>query len=153
MRRLALLVFAALGLVVSTPAAAAPLNLDRAGQALVDHVNRAVNRSFEPRAPYADPNGDGVWDCENYAAEKLARLRNAGVDADAVSLWRVHTAEGASHAVLVVRATRAGHPVDLVLDNLSQWTVRREALPYTAWAPLAVGPGAAVTAVTGQRPH
>lgn len=148
MRRLALLAFAALA--ISTSAAAAPLNLDRAGQALVDRINRDVNGRFPALAPYDDPDGDGVWDCENYAAEKLARLRNAGVDADALELQRVDTAEGQSHAVLLVHARRGGRAVDLVLDNLSQWTVPRADLPYTRWGPLAVAPGAAVTAVTGR---
>lgn len=136
---------------LATAAHAAPVDLDHGGQQLLDRVNREVNRSFEPLAPYADPDGDGVWDCENYAAEKMARLLNAGVDADAMSLWRVDTLRGESHAVLVVSAVRRGRPVDLVLDNLSQWTIRRADLPYAAWSPLKLGPGAALTAVTGRR--
>jgi predicted transglutaminase-like cysteine proteinase len=148
-RTTALAALAALAL--GLPARAAPVDLDHGGQRLLDQVNRGVNRAFAPLAPFADPDGDGVWDCENYAAEKLARLRNAGVDADAVSLWRVDTSRGESHAVLVVQATRRGQPVSLVLDNLSEWTVARDALPYSRWQPLVLGPGAAVTAVTGRR--
>lgn len=124
------------------------LDLAGGGQRLVDAVNRGVNRGFPPLAPFADPNGDGVWDCENYAAEKRARLAQAGVPLEALSIWRVTTAQGASHAVLVVKAVRGGQPVELVLDNLSPWATDRQALPYTGWAPLAVDDRAAVTAAT-----
>lgn len=135
-------------LLAGGAAAADRFDLDRGGQALLDQVNRKVN-DLPALAPFADPNGDGVWDCENYAAEKRARLERAGVPAEDLALWRVVTTHGEAHAILVVSAVRRGRPVDLVLDNLSAWTVARQALPYTGWAPLQVDDRAAAT----PRPH
>jgi predicted transglutaminase-like cysteine proteinase len=139
--------------LASRAALGAPLDLAGGGQRLLDDVNRGVNRGFEPLAAFPDPNGDGVWDCENYAAEKRARLARAGVPLDDLSLWRVTTTRGQSHAVLVVKAQRGGRVVELVLDNLSQWAAPRAALPYTGWAPLAVDDRAAVTSATPSAAH
>lgn len=119
--------------------------LDRAGQRLLDKVNRAVNREFRALAPFADPNRDGQWDCENYAAEKRARLAAAGAPVEALQMVRVFTSRGVSHAVLVVACDRRGEALELVLDNLSQWATPRQALPYTGWEPMTVQAGQSVT--------
>lgn len=115
------------------------VELDRPTVRLIDDVNRTVNRAFAYGSPLDDPNGDGVFDCENYAAEKMARLVASGrIPAADMALWRATTRNGGSHAVLVIRATRAGRPVELVLDNVSPWTIPRGELSYTEWAPLAL---------------
>lgn len=113
--------------------------LDRTGQRLLDQVTRAVNREFRPNAPFHDPNGDGVFDCENFVAEKLERLAAAGVPPEALIPMRVFTSRGVSHAVLVVACDRSdGRVVDLVLDNLSQWCIARGDLAYTGWEPMPI---------------
>lgn len=150
MNRLCLLLAA---FATASPAAASgAVQMDRETAGLIDEVNRGVNRGYRGLAPYDDPNGDGVWDCENYAAEKMRRLAAAGVSRSAMMLWRVRTPRDQWHAVLVVSVVRDGRPVQLVLDNLTPWATPRERRVYTDWAPMSATAwqGAATASAAGR---
>ena len=98
--------------------------LDGADAAVLDRVNREVNRRIRPRAKFASI---GQWainpssgDCNDYAVTKRHLLIALGLPANALRLAVVRTSWGEGHLVLVAR-TQDG---DFVLDNLSNRLLR-----------------------------
>lgn len=90
--------------------------------ALLEKVNRDVNRSIRPRADRAAGPLQDVWsiapregDCEDYALTKRHKLLKAGWPSSALLLAVARTPSGEGHAVLIVR-TNVG---DIILDNLT----------------------------------
>ncbi len=83
--------------------------------ALIDRVNRQVNRQITPRA-----SSNEVWsvgarygDCDDYVMTKRAQLIRSGVPAGALRIAATR-AGGVGHAILIVKTNRG----DYVLDNL-----------------------------------
>ena len=129
--------FALVGAPRLTPATPSPL-LDKGQLALINAVNRAVNREVRKASDFdlygllefwSLPrviDGKMYGDCEDYALEKRRRLIAAGVPAAALSMAVATTARGEGHAVLVV-SMESG---DWVLDNLTPWATPWEDLNY-----------------------
>lgn len=87
--------------------------------AMLESVNRSVNRAIRPENDSAAAGGD-VWslspvagDCEDYAITKRHELIARGWPANTLRMAVVYTAFGEGHMVLVAK-TDSG---DLVLDN------------------------------------
>lgn len=115
--------------------AAAPPAMDPSLWALLNRVDRGINRAIAPRTDqeiygvgdyWAEPLEDGRrdGDCEDYVLEKEHALIAAGFPREDLSIAAVTTSWGESHAVLLV-ATSQG---EFVLDNLNDevkpwWTV------------------------------
>ena len=99
---------------------------DREALALLDTINRQVNRSIVPRPDTRVRGLADEWrinvrqgDCEDYVLEKRKRLLERGWPSGAARVAIVVTRDGIGHAVLVVRVGT----VDYVLDNMVE-TVR-----------------------------
>lgn len=103
---------------------------DRAAMALVNRVNRAVNREKRYGAPHPADQMDGVWDCENYAALKRDRLAAAGFPGRLTTLY-CWTRRGESHAVLEATLP-SGRAV--ILDNMTPWALPRDHTGHTGFA-------------------
>jgi predicted transglutaminase-like cysteine proteinase len=116
---------------------AAILVLDSANWALINRVNRSVNRRIRNASDLTNygkldywqaPMNDGArGDCEDYVLAKREALIEAGVPAAALSIAIVETRWGESHAVLLV----SGDTGEVVLDNLSAWISRWDRTDYT----------------------
>jgi predicted transglutaminase-like cysteine proteinase len=104
---------------------------DRQALALINRINRAANRARRAGSPHPTDPADGVWDCENYAGLKLARLLDAGYPYP-MRGFHVRTSRGELHAVLEVTLP-SGQAV--VLDNLTPWALPREQTGHTGWTP------------------
>jgi predicted transglutaminase-like cysteine proteinase len=111
--------------------------LDRENWALLNRVNRSVNRSIRQASDqsvfgqadyWQAPTRAGAYgDCEDYVLAKRQALIAAGVPAAALSIAIVETRWGESHAVLLV----AGNTGEVVLDSLSSWISRWDRVDYT----------------------
>ena len=124
---------------------------ERAGRALIGHINRAVNLSIRPisdlqrfgladrwSAPIETLQAGG-GDCEDYAILKFLALRHAGLtDADLKLLIVRHPARRTDHAVLAARIEGEW----LILDNLGFALVRLEDSRYRVLAQLSAEPPA-----------
>jgi predicted transglutaminase-like cysteine proteinase len=127
-------------------------HLDLGTQAVLDAVNRTVNRAIWPEsdeshygvAEYWDIPKDGYGNCHDYALTKRKELIDAGLPERALRVAIVITPRENRHAVLTV-ATDHG---DLVLDNLSdhvkpwtavdyQWIERQDSDGGYGWVNLA----------------
>ena len=116
--------------------AAPAVTLDKAGWARVNAINRGVNRRIRRASDIrafgvadfwqAPTEADARGDCEDYVLAKREALIDAGVPADALSIAIVMTRWGESHAVLLL-ASDSG---DFVLDNLTPWISRWDAVDY-----------------------
>lgn len=118
-----------------TPAILRPMDMEanapRMNSALwarLNRVNDQINHAFRAttdlatygQADYwATPIKDGVrtGDCEDYVLEKQRALLAAGLPREALNIAVVVTAQGETHAVLLV-ATSKG---EFVLDNMTPW--------------------------------
>ena len=124
------------GAPAPAPPEPARFELDRAGWALVNGVNRRVNRQILQMADdrqygkadyWARPVGPGArGDCEDYVLAKRRALIAEGVPAAALSIAIVETRWGESHAVLLI-ASEGG---EYVLDNLTPWVSRWDRVNY-----------------------
>ena len=111
--------------------------LDRENWALLNRVNRKVNRQIRQASDqtvfgqadyWQAPTRDGAFgDCEDYVLAKRQALIEAGVPDAALSIAIVETRWGESHAVLLV----AGDTGEVVLDSLSSWISRWDRVDYT----------------------
>ena len=116
---------------------AATLVLDGENWALLNRVNRSVNRRIRNASDLSNYGQLDYWqapsgssprgDCEDYVLTKREELIAAGVPAGALSIAIVETRWGESHAVLLV----AGDTGEVVLDNLSAWISRWDRTDYT----------------------
>jgi predicted transglutaminase-like cysteine proteinase len=116
---------------------AATLVLDSENWALLNRVNRSVNRRIRNASDLSNYGQLDYWqapsgssprgDCEDYVLTKREELIAAGVPATALSIAIVETRWGESHAVLLV----AGDTGEVVLDNLSSWISRWDRTDYT----------------------
>jgi predicted transglutaminase-like cysteine proteinase len=97
--------------------------------ALVNRINRAVNREKRYGATHPADTSDGVWDCENYAALKRDRLAAAGFPGR-LTTYYCTTSRGERHAVLVATLP-SGQAV--VLDNMTPWALPREQTGHREW--------------------
>lgn len=112
------------------------LTLDRENWALLNRINRMVNRRIRQASDQAvfgqadywqAPVGDGAYgDCEDYVLAKRKALIEAGVPEAALSIAIVETRWGESHAVLLV----TGETGEVVLDSLSSWISRWDRVDY-----------------------
>ena len=112
------------------------ISLDRAGWALVNGVNRDMNRRIRRSSDIRDFGVEDFWqvpggsnprgDCEDYVLAKRKALIAQGVPAAALSIAIVKTSWGESHAVLLLAADGD----EFVLDNLTPWISRREQVNY-----------------------
>jgi predicted transglutaminase-like cysteine proteinase len=115
---------------------AAILTLDGDNWALLNRVNRSVNRRIRQTPDIANYGQLDYWqapmnngargDCEDYVLAKREALIEAGVPAATLSIAIVETRWGESHAVLLV----AGDTGEVVLDNLSAWISRWDRTDY-----------------------
>jgi predicted transglutaminase-like cysteine proteinase len=106
------------------------VHLDLGTQAVLDNVNRSVNRAIWPEsderhfgvAEYWDIPKDGYGNCHDYALTKRQELIDAGLPERALRIAIVITPRENRHAVLTVTTDRG----DFVLDNLNNtvkpWT-------------------------------
>jgi predicted transglutaminase-like cysteine proteinase len=127
------------------------VHLDLGTQAVLDTVNRSVNRSIWPEsderhygvAEYWDIPKDGYGNCHDYALTKRKQLIDAGLPERALRIAIVITPRQNRHAVLTVTTDRG----DLVLDNLSdtlkpwrdvdyQWIERQDSEGGFGWVNL-----------------
>jgi predicted transglutaminase-like cysteine proteinase len=116
---------------------AATVVLDTGNWALLNRVNRSVNRRIRNASDLSNYGQLDYWqapsgssprgDCEDYVLTKREELIAAGVPATALSIAIVETRWGESHAVLLV----AGDTGEVVLDNLSSWISRWDRTDYT----------------------
>jgi len=116
---------------------AATLVLDAGAWALLNRVNRSVNRRIRNASDIANYGKADYWqapsgnnargDCEDYVLAKREALIASGVPATALSIAIVETRWGESHAVLLV----SGDSGEVVLDNLSAWISRWDRTDYT----------------------
>ncbi len=116
---------------------AAVLTLDADAWALLNRVNRTVNRRIRQTSDQSNYGKPDFWevpsgraargDCEDYVLAKRAELIASGVPAEVLSIAIVDTQWGESHAVLLV----AGDTGEVVLDNLSSWISRWDRTGYT----------------------
>jgi len=98
-------------------------HLDLGTQAVLDTINRSVNRSIWPEsderhygvAEYWDIPKDGYGNCHDYALTKRKELIDAGLPERALRVAIVITPRENRHAVLTVTTDRG----DFVLDNLN----------------------------------
>ena len=133
---LAVVIMAAVfGLGLATCAHAAP-QTDREAMRLINRINRDANIAIPYGTPWPADTADGVWDCENYAELKAARLAQAQYP-HPVGGYRVITSWGVHHAVLEVTLP-SGRAV--VLDNLTPWALPRAQTLHTGWAPISLRP-------------
>ncbi|GEM_PF-427355 len=115
----------------------AVLPLDADTWALLNRVNRTVNRGIRQTSDQSNYGKPDFWevptgrvargDCEDYVLAKRQALIAAGVPAEVLSIAIVDTQWGESHAVLLV----AGDTGEVVLDNLSSWISRWDRTGYT----------------------
>lgn len=124
-----------LALIAACTAHAAP-QTDREAMRLINRINRDANIAIPYGAPWPADMADGVWDCENYAELKAARLAQAQYP-HPVGGYRVITSWGVHHAVLEVTLP-SGRAV--VLDNLTPWALPRAQTLHTGWAPISLRP-------------
>ncbi|WP_181699018.1 transglutaminase-like cysteine peptidase [Chthonobacter albigriseus] len=96
------------------------VSLDDGMVALLDQVNRDVNKSIRPKADRPKGPMKDIWslapregDCEDFAITKRHRLMAQGIPSSALLLAVARTSDGEGHAVLVVRTSDG----DVVLDN------------------------------------
>lgn len=111
--------------------------LDRENWALLNRVNRMVNRRIRQASDqsvfgqadyWQAPTRDGAYgDCEDYVLAKRKALIDAGVPNAALSIAIVETRWGETHAVLLV----TGDSGEVVLDSLSSWISRWDRVDYT----------------------
>lgn len=116
---------------------AATVVLDSQNWALLNRVNRSVNRRIRNASDLSNYGQLDYWqapsgsvprgDCEDYVLAKRAELIASGVPATALSIAIVETRWGEVHAVLLV----AGDTGEVVLDNLSSWISRWDRTDYT----------------------
>ena len=106
------------------PAGAGGSVLGAADAAVLERVNREVNRRIRPRAKFASI---GEWainpsagDCNDYAVTKRHLLVALGLPSSALRLAVVRTRWGEGHLVLIARMQDG----DYVLDNLSSRMTR-----------------------------
>jgi predicted transglutaminase-like cysteine proteinase len=122
----------------TAPAAAEPLVMSRQLLAVLNKVNRNVNRTVRSRSdlqttglyenwslPIAQ-GGELFGDCEDFALEKRHELIALGFPRSALSMAVVQTRHGDLHAVLLV-STDAG---EVVLDSLSSWVLPWRSVGY-----------------------
>lgn len=111
---------------------AVALKQDNWGQLL--EINKKYNTEIKPVADqelyrvtefWTYPNGAG--DCEDYVLAKRRALIDAGWPGSTLLITVVRQADGAGHAVLMVRTDRG----DLVLDNQNGLILRWSETPYT----------------------
>ena len=112
------------------------ISLDRTGWALVNGVNRDMNRRIRRSSDIRDFGVEDFWqvpggsnprgDCEDYVLAKRRALIARGIPAAALSIAIVKTHWGESHAVLLLAADGD----EFVLDNLTPWISRREQVNY-----------------------
>ena len=138
----------------ASPKDATVVHLDVISQAVLDRVNRSVNRAIRPeddqkhygRAEYWDIPTDGFGNSKDYALTKRRDLINAGLSARALRVAIVITPWNNRQAVLTVVTDRG----DLVLDNLTddikpwtdtgyQWIARQDGGGELGWVTLAAG--------------
>ena len=89
--------------------------------ALLQQVNRFVNRRIRPRTDMEIYNRPEVWeypnagvgDCEDYVLLKKRYLEGLGFPAEALLITVLLDENGGGHAVLMARTDRG----DLILDN------------------------------------
>lgn len=125
-----------IGASTSEVEAAPTVVLSRENWALLNRVNRQVNRQIRQASDqtvfgqsdyWQAPTQDGAYgDCEDYVLAKRQALIEAGVPAAALSIAIVETRWGESHAVLLV----AGDTGEVVLDSLSSWISRWDRVDY-----------------------
>ncbi len=112
------------------------VSLDRAGWALVNGVNRDMNRRIRQSSDIRAFGVEDFWqvpggsdprgDCEDYVLAKRRALIAGGIPATALSIAIVRTVWGESHAVLLLAVDDG----EYVLDNLTPWISRRERVNY-----------------------
>ena len=102
---------------------AGPFAATSADLALLETVNRDVNRAISPVSDQDDrwsPNA-AAGDCEDYALAKRQRLIDLGWAPSQLLIAVANDPEQGAHAVLIARTDQG----DLVLDNLTD-----EVLPW-----------------------
>lgn len=111
------------------------------------HVNNSVNErigyvpdlaQYGRAEQWAIVRGHGAGDCDDYALTKGESLRALGWPLDVLDIATCRLRTGEGHAVLVVRASEGGKPVDYVLDNLTDGIWRWDQKPYD-WIEITVG--------------
>lgn len=93
-------------------------------------VNRDVNAEIVLTADAGCSEAEELWsrpttgygDCEDFALEKRARLREAGVSSAALTMAIVHhRTEFFAHAVLLVETDRGTFVLDNLTDDVMCW--------------------------------
>lgn len=95
--------------------------LSAQGWAVIEEVNRSVNKRIAPRTDKQIFGQEEVWaypttegDCEDYALLKRRELARRGFSLSDLLITVVRKPDGEGHAVLTVRTAKG----DFVLDNL-----------------------------------
>lgn len=110
------------------------ITLNQANWGQLLEINKKYNAEVRPITDqdlyevaefWTYPNGAG--DCEDYVLVKRRALIDAGWPASTLLITVVQQADGAGHAVLMVRTDRG----DLVLDNQNGLVLRWSETPYT----------------------
>jgi predicted transglutaminase-like cysteine proteinase len=151
----------------SDPAERERIELNEATTALLQRVNREINRSIAPTLKSYGANLADRWtiapasgDCNDYAVTKRHELIAGGLPARALRLAVVKTASDVGHLVLIV-ATTSG---DLVLDNLTdairpwqatayQWLKIQSATDARFWSGIRTPRKAPIVAERERRLH
>lgn len=105
------------------------VHLDLGTQAVLDTVNRSVNRAIWPEdderhygvAEYWDIPKDGYGNCHDYALTKRKELIDAGLPERALRVAIVVTPRENRHAVLTVTTDRGDFVLDNLSDNVKAW--------------------------------
>jgi predicted transglutaminase-like cysteine proteinase len=101
-----------------------------ANLALIDMVNRRVNRQLQPKSDHDhwslvdrwDLPSDGMGDCEDYALLKRKLLIDSGIPRQALLMTIVRDEMNEGHAVLTVKTTRGEFVLDNMNDELKIWS-------------------------------
>nr|CAD6629992.1 transglutaminase [Rhizobium sp. Khangiran2] len=95
--------------------------LSAQGWAVIEEVNRSVNKRIAPRTDKQIFGQEEVWaypttegDCEDYALLKRRELARRGFSLSDLLITVVRKPDGEGHAILTVRTAQG----DFVLDNL-----------------------------------
>lgn len=104
---------------------AARISLNEREIALLDKVNRAVNRAIRPAG---EERGLDTWlldqaagHCNEYAVQKRHDLLAAGFPASALLLASAVTSLGVNHLVLIVSTDRGDFVLDNLHDDIRPW--------------------------------
>lgn len=101
-----------------------------ANLALIDMINRRINRKIQPQSDYDhwkvvdrwDLPSDGAGDCEDYALLKRKLLIESGFPRQALLMTVVRDENDEGHAVLTVKTTRGEFVLDNMNDEMKIWS-------------------------------